>query len=90
MEKKKYYYAVGGIILFVVFQVAFVIMHGVISINALSYYKNTPSSIDKAAKLIVQPNYLLADIYLNLPTDINSQYSSDVNTALGAPSDNLP
>ena len=46
--------------------------------------------IDNVAKLIIQPNYLLADIYLTLPADINLQYGIYVNDALGSPSASIP
>ena len=59
-------------IVFVLVQGVFLIVHSVISTKALSYYRSTPQIIDNAAKLIVFPNYLLADIYLPMPANIKS------------------
>ena len=80
----------GGLIIFIIFMMVFMIVHSVINTKALSYYRNTPLEIDNAAKLIVQPNYLLADIYQNLPSDIKLQYDNLVNDVLGTPLANIP
>ena len=80
----------GGIIVFILIQIIFLIVHAVINIKALDYYKKTPVDIDNAAKLIVQPNLLIADIYQSIPADIRIQYDSYVNSALGTPSTSIP
>ena len=76
--------------MFILIQIIFLIVHAVINIRALNYYKNTPIDIDNAAKLIVQPNLLIADIYQSIPADIQTQYDLYVNSALGTPSASIP
>lgn len=39
LEKKKYYFAVGVLILFVVAQIIFLVVHSVINKQALTFYR---------------------------------------------------
>lgn len=67
------------LVLFLITQLIFLLLHSIISLNALSYYNNAPSDLDNAAKLIVYPNYLLADLYLPLDSKIKANYDGVVN-----------
>jgi len=52
----------------------FLALHTTINLNALSYYKTSPYDLDTAAKLIIEPNYILADLYLPMSASIRANY----------------
>jgi hypothetical protein len=58
--------------------------------NALAYYKQTPADLDTTAKLIILPNYLLADLYLPLPSTIKDTYRDSVAGVLSFPVASVP
>jgi hypothetical protein len=90
LEKRKYYAAVVVLVLFLVLQVVFLALHSTITLNALAYYQQTPADLDTAAKLILLPNYLLADLYLPLPAAITANYAADVASVLSFPVASVP
>lgn len=90
MEQKRYYVASGVVILFLLSQLIFLLIHAVINKNALAFYEATPQDLDRAAKLIVLPNYLLADVYRPLSQTILKEYDAIVNNILGAPLASIP
>jgi hypothetical protein len=71
-------------------QIIFLVVHSVISISALNYYRNTPADVDRAAKLIVHPNFLLADVYQPLPAAIKDKYDRVLSDIQGAPLQSIP
>lgn len=62
----------------------------VINQQALGFYRSTSYDLDNAAKLIVLPNYLIADIYLPLPSDIKSTYDELASETLAGPIASIP
>jgi hypothetical protein len=62
----------------------------IINQQALVFYRNTPYDLDNAAKLIVLPNYLIADIYKPLPSDIKNTYDELVTETLAGPISSIP
>ena len=75
---------------FLIAQIAFLILHSVTSLKTLDFYQNSPSDLDNAAKLIVYPNFLLADLYLPLQKDLRTKYDTLVNQALATPINSIP
>jgi hypothetical protein len=45
------------LILFLITQTVFLVLHSVTCLKALSFYNSAPSDLDQAAKLIVYPNF---------------------------------
>jgi hypothetical protein len=90
LQKRKYYLAAIILILFLLLQLLFLALHSTITLNALDYYHQTPADLDSAAKLILLPNYLIADLYLPLPQTIKAAYASAVATALSFPVASVP
>lgn len=80
----------GTLTVFLIAQVIFLSVHSVINIRALNFYRDTPTTIDRIAKLIVYPNFLIADIYLPMPADIKAEYDKQVNAVLGIPTTSIP
>jgi hypothetical protein len=78
------------LILFLILQIIFLVLHSVLTLNALAYYQQTPYDLDTAAKLIVLPNYLLADLYLPLSSTIKSSYQTAVSSVLSFPVASVP
>lgn len=70
---------------FLLAQAAFLIIHSLTTLRALAFYQNTPVDLDNASKLIVYPNFLLADLYLPLSPELKAKYDSLINQALAAP-----
>lgn len=90
LQKRKYYLAAVILILFILLQLLFLTLHTTITLNALNYYRQTPADLDAAAKLILYPNYLIADLYLPLQSSIMTSYASAVTNALSFPVASVP
>lgn len=78
------------LLLFLAAQLVFLIMHAVLNVKALAYFEQTPYDIDTAAKLTILPSYLLAGLYLPLPTELATTYANDVASALSFPISSVP
>lgn len=70
--------------------IAFLALHSVLTLNALAYYQQTPTDLDTSAKLIIFPNYLLADLYLPLPSALKTSYAAAVAGVLSFPITSVP
>lgn len=90
LENRKYYHTALIIAVLLAFQGLFVALHLIFNLNALAYYQQTPSDLDRAAKLIILPNYLLADLYLPMPGDLSDTYQSNVAEVLTLPVASIP
>lgn len=82
--------AIVVLVLFLLLQIVFLALHAVLTLNALAYYQQTPTDLDTAAKLVILPNYLLADLYLPLPASILTSYRAAVSKVLSFPVDSVP
>lgn len=90
LEKRKYYLTVLVLLLFLAAQLVFLILHAVLNVRSLAYFEQTPYDLDTAAKLTILPSYLLAGLYLPLPTEPAANYANDVASALSFPISSVP
>jgi hypothetical protein len=68
LEKKQLYTILLLGAIFVLTQVGFLMAHSLHSNSVLAASKDSVLQLDSAAKLIVLPNYLLAGLYLDMPS----------------------
>ena len=78
------------LLLFLLAQTSFLLLHSLTTLQTLTFYQSTPADLDNAAKLIVYPNYLLADLYLPLPASLRTKYDALVNSAVASPIASIP
>lgn len=76
--------------LFIVAQLAFLILYGVLSRSLIQVYERVPEDFDEANKLIVEPNLRIASIYRAVPQNILGKYSGLLPSLLAQPSSSVP
>lgn len=72
LEKKQLYKILLLGIFFILAQIGFLMAHSIHTKTVLESSKDSVFQLDNAAKLIVLPNFLLAELYLDLPDAIRS------------------
>jgi predicted PurR-regulated permease PerM len=76
--------------LFVVAQISFLILYGIMSRALIQVYQNVPQDIDQASKLIVQPNLQIASIFTAVPQNVLDKYAAELPPLLSQPSQSIP
>ena len=81
-RKKNVSFFVGIIIIFIITQVIFLVIYGVLATTLLENFKQIPLNIDDACKLTVYPNLQLSTLFLSAPPAIVSSYKETTNKIL--------
>ncbi len=79
LANKKMYNVLSFIVIFLLTQILFIILYSVLNFQQISKFETISQELDKACKLIVLPNLMLANIFYKVPTDILTHYK-DIKT----------